>query len=133
MNRSLASLLLAACLSALAPAARALQPGRVADTPVRPDLIDRDACNVWVAGAETGEGAIPPEQVLWMTEGRPKTPYGERFGPNGPQGPRHQRYAFREAIPVGSVFAISSGRISVLKEDAPYPGDMGDDSQWTFA
>ena len=133
MHRTPASLLLAACLAAAVPAARALQPGRVADTPVRPDLIDREACSVWVAGAETREGAIPPEQVLWMTEGRPKTPYGERFGPNEPQGPRHQRYAFREEIPVGSVFAIASGRISVLKADAPYPGDMGDDSQWTFA
>ena len=133
MNRTLASLLLAACLSAAVRDARALQPGQVADTPVRPDLIDLDACNVWVDGHETQEGRIAPEWVLWMTEGRPKTPYGERFGPNGPQGPRHQRYAFREAIPVGSVFAITSGRISVLKEDAPYPGDMGDDSQWTYA
>ena len=117
----------------LASPTLALQPGQVAGTPVRPDLIDVDACNVWVDGRETDEGRIPPDQVLWMTEGRPKTPYGERFGPQEPQGPRHQRYAFRETIPVGSVFCISSGRLSVLKEDAPYPGDMGDDSQWTFA
>ena len=113
--------------------ALATPPGQVANTPVRPDLLDRPACNVWVDGHETDEGSLAPEQVLWMTEGRPKTPYGEHFGPKGPAGPRHQRYAFREPIPVGSVFCISSGRVSVLKESVPYPGDMGDESQWTPA
>ena len=126
MKHTLPSLLLAA----LAYAARATHPGQVADTPVRPNLLDRPACNVWVDGQETDEGSLAPEQVLWMTEGRPKTPYGEHFGPKEPTGPRHQRYAFHEPIPVGSIFCIASGRVSVLKESVPYPGDMGDESQW---
>ena len=42
---------------------------------------------------------------------------------------RHLRVAFKEPLPVGTVLG-AGGAVSYLKPDAPFPGDVADESQW---
>ncbi|MBP5234128.1 MAG: hypothetical protein J6333_12075 [Planctomycetes bacterium] len=132
--RTLRRLLWALLLCALPWAARpaqATQPGQVLDTPVTSALIDRDHCAVFEGGKEQKERVPAPEQILWAKDYHIRSPYGEAYGASKALGPRHLRYAFKEAIPVGSVFFTGGhNRVSVLKEDAAYPGDMSKESDW---
>jgi hypothetical protein len=105
-------------------------------TPVSQKQLDRAAFAEWFDGHET---AIPverakngPRDVLWTQEQRTE---GARlfFGTERGPGVRHLRIGFTEPIAVGTVLARAGGRLSVLKPDAPYPGDLGDDSQWIAA
>jgi hypothetical protein len=42
---------------------------------------------------------------------------------------RHLRVAFKEPLPVGTILG-AGGAVSYLKPDAPFPGDVADESQW---
>ncbi len=54
----------------------------------------------------------------------------QKFGESKTPGPRHLRIGFTEPVGVGTVLAVGDISVSVLKPDAQYPGNMGDDSQW---
>ena len=122
---SFAAAAMLACASAVAT-----QPGAVIDTPITRAMVDVENSAVWVDGKETKEGYLSSERVLWTKDDPTHSPYGEHFGPPGIDGPRHLRYAFTESVEIGSIFAVTGDRISVLKDDAPFPGDMADESQW---
>ncbi|MDR1010449.1 MAG: hypothetical protein LBM04_04890 [Opitutaceae bacterium] len=52
------------------------------------------------------------------------------FGDSKTHGPRHLRIALPDATLIGSVITLGGSALSVLKPGAPFPGDLGDDSQW---
>lgn len=110
-------------------------PGEAFATPVTAGNIDPDSFSEWVdgklakletAGSSKNQG---PESILCTTASNSghSTLY---FGDAKKPGARHLRIGFKEAIPVGSVLAKDGGAVSVLKPQAPYPGDPADDSQW---
>ncbi len=109
-------------------------PGQMLDTPVVREVIDPTAFEEWhhgMAHAPNGNGADRgPQWVLW-TDARERTGHsGLTFGIEKKPGPRHLRIGFKEAIPVGSVLTRGSVRLSVLKDNATYPGDLAHDAQW---
>lgn len=99
-------------------------------TRVTPESVDPAAFTQWVDGLEsaivTKDGS---GQVLWTTKTKPShaaLPFGE----SKTTGPRHLRLGFHQPITVGSVVVRGGGRLSVLKADAPYPGNVTDEAQW---
>jgi hypothetical protein len=127
-----AGLVVAALLVCAAPAAGA--PPAAAAGLVTPELLDAAAFAQWVAGRETPVSADQatdgPAAVVATNGKHPKAFRGVRFGLGPAAGPRHLRIGFTRSVPVGSVLVAGGGRLSVLKPDAAYPGDLADDSQW---
>jgi hypothetical protein len=130
-HRLLAPLLVIALRSTAIAAEPALNP-----TPVSQAQLDQAAFAEWFAGHES---PIPkervkdgPREVLWTQDQRPEWS-GVRFGLEREPGVRHLRIGFTEPIAVGTVLARAGGLLSVLKPEAAYPGDLGDDSQWLTA
>ena len=105
-------------------------------TPVSQGQLDRAAFAEWFAGHESpipvDRARSGPRDVLWTQEQRQDWA-GVRFGLEREPGVRHLRIGFTEPIAIGTVLARSGGQLSVLKPDAAYPGDLGDDSQWLSA
>jgi hypothetical protein len=105
-------------------------------TPVSEKQLDRGAFCEWFAGHETPIPASRtkngPRDVLWTREQRIDG-YGVHFGNVREPGVRRLRIGFTEPITVGTVLARAGGALSVLKPNAAYPGDLGDDSQWLAA
>ena len=106
-------------------------------SPVAWENIDTPAYAEWVAGQEKpiishGDRSLLPEWTLWTGKSNP----GHRpasFGDSKQAGPRHLRFGFKKSIAVGSVLAMDGGSLSVLKRDAPYPGDLGNEDHWQAA
>ncbi len=95
--------------------------------------LDPDAYMEFVDGVERPVVRLDskpshPQDVL-RTDSAGKTSF-LRFGDSKNPGPRHLRIGFVEPLGIGTVLAVGDVSVSVLKPDAPYPGDMGDDSQW---
>ena len=103
------------------------------ETPVTPAIVDPAAFSEWCDGSEKPIGIKEgPAKVLWTTESGSDwggVPYGEQKTP----GTRHLRLGFQKPVAVGSVLVSGGGALGVLKADATYPGDLGDDSQWLEA
>lgn len=103
-------------------------------SPVKLANIDGDAYAEWFAGKEkhitsNGDKSLLPEWILWTEKTSPShKPIS--FGDTNEPGPRHLRIAFKEQIPVGSVLTMDGGSLSILKKDAPYPGDLGNEAHW---
>lgn len=102
-------------------------------TPLRVGLLDREGFRQWADGAE---GPVPegfakngPREIVWTQDGRPEWRWVE-FGTGRAPGLRHLRIGFTEPVPVGAVLVRGGGRLSVLRRDAPYPGDLADDAIW---
>lgn len=53
-----------------------------------------------------------------------------RFGDSPRPGKRHLRVGFTAVKNVGSLLVMGDVGVSVLKPDAPYPGNLEDDTQW---
>lgn len=103
------------------------------DTPVTTALLDLAASVLWDGGTETplsSQTAVP--DVLWTQDSLPNGPQFT-FGATTNPGPRRLRFGFNSPLPVGSVLVLGRGRLSVLKDTAPYPGDLSDESHWTPA
>ena len=100
------------------------------ETPLRWENVDQENVREWFDGVE--KGFDPPYEALYPLVRQGEGSAGSLdFGVSPKSGPRHVRYPLKEAIPVGTVFSAHGGiRPSVLKPDAPYPGDMADESQW---
>ncbi len=94
--------------------------------------LDPSAFAEWMDGAETAIGPDRrregPAWVTWTRDGQAGW-YGQEFGDSTKPGPRHLRIGFARTVPVGTILAAAE-RLSVLKPDAAYPGDLGDDAQW---
>ena len=110
-------------------------PGQAINTPVQSTDIDPATFQEWQGGAEhtpNGNGSERgPAWVLW-TNSKDRTGHsGLTFGIEKTPGPRHVRIAFKQSIPVGTVLTRGNVQLSVLKPRSAYPGDLGNDSQWT--
>ena len=115
--------------------------GGAFSTPLTPALLDPSATAEWVDGQSKSRedfldaGSKPHfrNPLGWVVSMPPaKMGWGQiAFGAEGAPGPRHLRIGLNEAVPVGTI--ITRGKltgVSVLKPTAPYPGDLGDESQW---
>ena len=115
-------------LCATIPAARAQG---LAQAEIKPADIDAAAFSEWVDGSDkTIEPAKDgPTQALWTKTSHPDF-RGVTFGDSAAPGPRHLRVGLKVPVPVGSVLVRGGGRLSVLKADAAYPGDLARDADW---
>ncbi len=138
ISRHLYSLLLLPGLAAAEPVALPKFPGEAFDTPVTPENIDPEAFAEWSDGAE--RKILPnekqkdpsPASVLCTTASNSG---GSMliFGGSKAPGARHLRLGLKQAVAVGSVIARSGAALSVLKADAPYPGDPANEAHWLSA
>ncbi len=92
--------------------------------------LDTNAFTQWVDGAEKPvvmkDG---PQHVLWARGGRTEWD-GVNFGSSKNAGARHLRIGWKTALPVGSVLVRGTVSVSVLKPDAKYPGNAGEEGDW---
>lgn len=94
------------------------------------DSIDWQHCRAFAGERDVGS---PPKQALLAALG-----LGVEGGESGvwstdrvPEEVRHFRVAFRRPVAIGTICtAPGPGQIGILREDAVYPGDIGDDGQW---
>jgi len=132
---AVACIVICAALSVARAASPSSLPGQAMDTPVQREHIDDDVFAQWTAGMEQPpdgrDASRGPQWVLW-TNSRERTGHsGLSFGLAKEAGPRHLRIGFKEGVPVGTVLTRGNVRVSVLTHNAAYPGDVGDDTQWT--
>ena len=97
--------------------------------------LDPAASAEWVGGKTIAIGPERlregPSHLIWTSDGEAGWS-GLEFGDTKQPGSRHLRLGFTHPIGVGTVVA-RGGSLSVLKPDAAYPGDPGDDSLWLAA
>jgi hypothetical protein len=99
------------------------------ETPITKDSFDPETFAEWVDGAERPiQGSVPAAVIYTQTPALSHT--GQKFGESAKPGLRHLRVGVKSAVPVGAVMTRGGGRVSVLKADAPFPGNLADDSQW---
>ncbi len=48
----------------------------------------------------------------------------------GPEPVKHIRVAFLKPIPIGTIWAVTAGTLSVLRPDAAFPGDLDREEDW---
>ena len=100
-------------------------------TPLTDSDLDDAASAQWVDGAE--QPLANPKalhQLPWTQEAAPSISHFVDFGASTQPGARHLRLGFHNLIQVGSVLVRGGDQLSVLRSDAPYPGNLGDDRQW---
>jgi hypothetical protein len=106
-------------------------------TPVQRKDLDPGATAEWVDGETNTDVQFHPRHddpswVVWTQQSGPGHS-GINFGASEKPGVRRLRLGFKRPIPVETVFARGGGRLSVLKPDAPYPGELDNDDQWVRA
>jgi hypothetical protein len=96
--------------------------------------LDAASFSTWSDGAERTEELLKtaPGKVLWTRDGRPDWP-GVEFGQGKNPGPRHLRIGLKTTVPAGAVLARGGGALSVLKPEAPFPGDLANEAHWLAA
>jgi hypothetical protein len=99
--------------------------------------LDPAALAQWVNGAEqpipsSAKPGNNPESVIWTRNSLPEL-RGTTFGDSATPGPRHLRVGFKAPVAVGSVIVRGGGRLSVLKPDAAYPGNLAREADWLAA
>lgn len=130
LSRTLATSLFFAFLLPLATAETTTS---LFDPTLTAEQLDPAAYAQWLDGSEQpllkpdGTPAAPTETVV--TKGFKKLSF-QIFGKSKTPGPRHVRVGFTEPVSPGTILAVGDVSISVLKADAPYPGNPGEDSQW---
>jgi hypothetical protein len=111
----------------LAQTGRATEP-----TELTVQDLDPAGLMTWEAGQEKAIGDSNARKGEWVVGTRTSQPghAGIFFGDSKNPGPRHLRIGFRSAVTVGALLTLGGGEVSVLKPNAPYPGDLSDDSEW---
>ncbi len=114
--------------------ARGAEPGEgIFVNPLVAANLDQDAFAQWVDGTEqpvTLKGG--PQDVIWTRGGRIEWA-GVNFGNSKNAGARHLRIGWKDSLPVGTVLTRGNISVSVLKPDAKYPGNPGNDADWVPA
>lgn len=93
--------------------------------------LDEAAFVEWVGGQEH-TAALPKngaKQIIWTRNSRNEG-NGMAMSDSTTPGPRHLRVGFKKVIEVGSVLVRGGGKLSVLKPEATYPGDLADEKNW---
>ena len=99
-------------------------------TPVADATIDNGASAEWVDGVERPvQNPAFLRQLVWT---RTNAPGGGSlaYGASPKPGVRHLRLGFTNAIAVGSVLVRGGDRLSVLRANAAYPGNLANDADW---
>ncbi|MGA2498923.1 MAG: hypothetical protein ABSH20_14365, partial [Tepidisphaeraceae bacterium] len=100
---------------------------------VAADDLDPAAFAQWVDGQESAmTEKNGPRHVVWTKTTAPEW-NGAEFGQSKQAGPRHLRIGFTKPIAAGTVLARAGGRLSALRSDAAYPGDLADETKWLAA
>jgi hypothetical protein len=100
-------------------------------TPLTDAVIDDSSLAEWFDGSEhLLADAKLLRQVVWTQTTMPSTSHMFPYGVSNQPGIRHLRIGFHSPIAIGAILARASDQISVLRPNAPYPGNMADDSQW---
>jgi len=109
------------------------QVGTTFATPLLAADLDTQAFTQWVEGASSPlDVSDGPRHAIWTRESAPQWD-GVYYGDSKRPGVRHLRIGWKKPLEVGSVLVRGGGQVSVLKPDAAYPGDLGDDAQWIAA
>jgi hypothetical protein len=99
-------------------------------TPLTSALIDNAASAEWVDGAERPlANPMALRQLVWTQTAAPQA-YHFQFGASNHPGTRYLRLGFTAPVAVASVLVQGGGQLSVLRSQAPYPGNLADNSQW---
>lgn len=108
-------------------------PAAAFQTPLEETDLDGETYAEWVDGVEK---KIEPQDasalikwVVWTQNTRPGHS-GRSFGNSKNPGTRHLRIGFTGSHQVGTLIVGGNVKVSVLKPNAAYPGNLGDDSQW---
>jgi hypothetical protein len=95
--------------------------------------LDPAAFAQWVDGDESPlAGVAGPQHVTWTRTSAAQW-NGVTFGEGTKAGARHLRIGLKTPATVGAVLVRGGGSLSVLRADAVYPGDLGDEQQWIAA
>ncbi|MHA3772192.1 hypothetical protein ACXR0O_11715 [Verrucomicrobiota bacterium sgz303538] len=119
------------CGFAIAIASSAFADAPLPPTPLASADLDPAAFVTWADGKESRE-KLPengPRDVVWTKDSRVEWA-GVTFGTVKNPGARHLRIGFKTPQPVGTVLVRAGGRLSVLKPNAPYPGDLTNEDHW---
>lgn len=104
------------------------------DPPMARKDLDPAVFAQWVDGAESplssNDKPTHPSRLISTRDSQQEWNGVSSFGDGKSLGPRHLRVGFVKELAVGSILANGNCRVSVLKPESKYPGDMGDDSQW---
>jgi hypothetical protein len=137
LSSAIPTVILALILGVAFPNLNCLPPERfqpqngVFATPLTDGALDNASFADWVDGAEHPIGNPAPfRQVIWTLTTTPSTYYFANWGASLHPGVRHLRLGFTTPIAVGTVLVRGGGQLSVLRPNAPYPGNLADDSQW---
>ncbi len=117
---------------AICTVAIANEPAKDFATPVKASLLDAEAYSVWDPGTDphVKPASGKTTDAIWGTDYREPHFLGATFGKSKEPGERHLRIAFKKPVETGSLLVRGAVRVSVLKPDAEYPGDLADESQW---
>jgi hypothetical protein len=100
------------------------------ENPLDATSLDPAAFAEWVDGAEkTLAEKRGPAHVVWTRTSQIEWS-GLRYGDSKTPGDRHLRIGLKNPTPLGAVAVRAGGKLSVLKADALYPGDMKNESLW---
>ncbi|MGB8355509.1 MAG: hypothetical protein WCD79_16545 [Chthoniobacteraceae bacterium] len=69
-----------------------------------------------------------PQYGVWTQDH--VAPRGLRFGLSKNPGPRYLRVGLLKDLHLGAILVTGNVQVSVLKQDAQYPGVLNDDAQW---
>ncbi|WP_263351578.1 hypothetical protein [Acidicapsa acidisoli] len=100
-------------------------------TPLTDAAVDNASFAEWFGGSE--HPLANPNllrQILWTQATMPTSGGFVTYGVSNQPGPRYLRLGFKVPVAVGTVLVRGGDQLSVLRPDAPYPGNLADDSQW---
>jgi hypothetical protein len=100
-------------------------------TPLTNAAIDNGSMAEFVDGTErpvADPAAL--RKTLWTATTASSSAALFSFGASSQPGVRHLRIGFKSPISVGTVLVRAGGELSVLRPNAPYPGNLADESQW---
>ena len=105
----------------------------VFETPLTLENLDAAAFAAWVDGAEKPmDYKDGPRHVIW-TKTTACEWDGVSFGDSEKSGIRHMRIGWKAPLTVGTVLVRGNVRVSALKADAAYPGNMANEGEWISA
>jgi hypothetical protein len=130
MKRYLVAASLLFSIGFAASPAMAAEAESVFATPLGAKMLDADSFAQWVDGAESRlEVSDGPRHLVWTRDSAPQWD-GVRFGESKQPGVRHLRVGWTKPLEIGAVLVRGGGQLSVLRPEAAYPGNLGDDAQW---
>ncbi|MGB2614285.1 MAG: hypothetical protein WBD63_03240 [Phycisphaerae bacterium] len=136
IKNAVASCLCSLMLLASAGAQDAAKSAGVFETPLTLENLDAAAFAAWVDGAEKPMDKIGPQHVVVTKNtasalgGGAAGVYGASFGDSEKSGIRHMRIGWKTPLTVGTVLVRGNVRVSALKADAAYPGNMANEGEW---